>query len=353
MNLKKIKISSLLKKKKIMIFSLIFLLFVMARAALPSFLLKKSNKFLADFSPTYALHMEDLDISIIRGAFRFQGITGKVKEDDQKFLNINTVDVSIAWREIFKGRILTDIKVEKCDFLVIKNIAKLSSPKKEARDIKNNFFPVKVERLDLLDMSVSFEGYESIKENALLNVSNINGRVTNLTPTKDFPLSFFVISANVVDPTSKFNFVGEINQTISPFEWNLDMELRDFNLTVINPYLKRHVPLTFTKGSLDLYSEVVSTKGKIKGYAKPFFKDLDVVANKEEFKGPKHFGFEILTALSNLITREPKTKSVATVLDFTLDDKLKFKMGKSVAKAIEHGFKQQIPPGIEDRYNIK
>lgn len=343
----------MLINKKMVFFALIVISLIIVRAALPSFLLKRANKFLADFSPTYALHMNDLDISIIKGAYRFQGITGKLKENDKKFLSVNVVDVSIAWREIFKGRILTDIQVEKGDLLVIKNISKLSPPKKEAKDIKETFFPVKVERLDLKNINLTFEGYESIKGDQFLTVSNINGRVTNLTPTKDFPLSFFVISANVVDPEARFNFAGELNQTLTPLEWNLDMELRDFNITVMNPYFKRHLPLTFTKGSLDLYSEVFSTEGKIKGYIKPFFKGIDVVANKENFLGAKHFGVELLTALSNLILRESKTKSVATVVDFTMDKKLNFKMGKSISKAIKHGFKQQIRPGIEDRYNIK
>lgn len=45
--------------------------------------------------------MEDLGISIIRGAYRFEQMTGKLKGDEKTFLSIKSVDVSIAWREVF------------------------------------------------------------------------------------------------------------------------------------------------------------------------------------------------------------------------------------------------------------
>jgi hypothetical protein len=339
-------------KKKYIILGMIVVLLVALRIALPSILLKKANSFLGSFSPNYAIHIVDLDLAIIRGAYHFDGVTGKIKSDDKEFLSISDIDVSIAWRELFKGRVVTDIVVENPKFLLIKDIKKLEAPKKEGKDLKKNIFPLKIERLDIVEGKVTFEGIQSLSDKSHMEIDHINGRLTNITPSKNNPLSYFNLTTNIVDQENKFKFTGELDQTKKPMSIDLDAQVRNFQITKLNPYLKNHMPLTFTKGTVDVYAEVFSQDGKMKGYIKPFFRELDVVANKEHFKNVKHFGVEALTALSNLILRESKTKSVATIIDFTHDKKFDFKIGKAISKAIEHGFDQQLAPGIEDRYHL-
>ncbi len=341
-------------KKSLSILLVVLILFlVIARIILPSVLLKKTNNYLANFSPNYYLHMNDLDISLLRGAYRFKEVIGKTKNPEKEFIKIKQIDVSIAWREIFKGRILTDVVTENFDFLVIKDIKKLSPPKKESKDIKDTLFPVDVERVDLKNSSIAFEGYQSLDDKGTLTITNINGRITNVTPTPKFPVSFFNVTAKLIDKNALVKFAGAVNQIEHPFSWKLDTEIREFQMNSLNPYLIKHLPLTFTKGTLDLYSEMISEKGIVKGYFKPFLRELKVISSHEKFINAKHFGIEMLTALANLILREQKTKSVATVIDFTYDKKLNFKMGKGISKAIKHGFEQQLSPGIEDRYHLK
>lgn len=89
----------------------------------------------------------------------------------------------------------------------------------------------------------------------------------------------------------------------------VDGEMRGFDLTTGNHFLKSKVPLTFTKGKLDLYAEAQSTNGTIEGYIKPFLKNIDVVKTKEDFKGPKNWFYEIVTAVGKLGLRASDTKS--------------------------------------------
>jgi hypothetical protein len=342
---------SLYKKKKFYIPAIIITVLIIFRILLPPILLYQTNKYLSEFSPTYYLHMDDLDISILRGSYTFEEITGKLKGDEKTFLTISIVDVSIAWRQLFKGRIVTDIVAENVDFLFLKDMSKLSPPKKEAVDVKETLFPVKVESVDLKRSQIVFEEYPSLDESDRLKIENINGRITNLTPTQGNQLSNFNLTAALQGATETV-FIGSLNLFKTPMLWDVDIELKDFNLATLNPVLKRQLPLTFTKGRLDLYAEA-KNKGKvIRGYIKPFIKDIDVVASKENFIGIKHFGIEILTALGNLILRESETKSVATFLDFTYDGAFKMDTSKGISKAIEHGFSRKLTPGIEDKYHM-
>lgn len=342
-------------KKKISLVLIIFIVILaVVRIVLPGILLKKTNSFLATTSPAYTAHVDKLSLHILRGAYKFHDLTAKLKEDDKKFLAIDSIDVSLAWREIFRGRLLTDIEVKGAKFLLIKDIKKLSKPKKEeALKTKRTLFPLNVERLDLKDSSVTFEGYESFNEKNFLTINDINGRTTNLTPTEKNHLTYFNLKASMLDPDAKLKIVGALDMMKSPLVWDLDAELRNFHMNLMNPYFKKHLPLTFTKGTLDLYSEVQSKNGIVKGYVKPFIRELDVVANKEKFIGAKHFAFEMISALANLILRESKTKSVATKVDFSYDKKFNFSMREAISKSIKHGFQQQLSPGIDDQYQIK
>lgn len=338
------------KKKRYLFPAVLLTILIVGRIMLPSILLKKANNYLSEFAPHYYIHLTDLDLSIIPMYYRFEGVTGKLKDTNQEFLSVDKVEVSVAWREIFKGRILTDIDIFKLHFLLIKDLKKLTLPKKEASDV---FFPVKIERIDLMDSTISFENYKSPKDEGHLKIFNINGRIYNINPSKKNPFTRFYLAANILDSQSKFQFTGMLNPAHKPPTWILDAEAKNILLTSLNPYLIKHLPLTFNKGILDFYSEVKSENHRMEGYVKPFFKDIDVVANQEKFLGIKHFGIEIVTALVNLILRQSDTKTLATVIDFDYDKELKIKTSKAVSKAIEHGFKQSLSPEIEHRYNIR
>lgn len=345
------------KKKKFIIPLSIFVFLLAVRAVMVPIAHKELNKFLADFSPTLYFHMDDLDVHIIRGAYSFDGITGKVKGQKNNFLEIEKVDVSIAWREIFKGKVVTDIEVTAPEFSYTKELknAIASSPKKkdQAETAKDKLFPVEIERVDVKQGVVKLDDYPSLEDNKKFSVSNIDGRITNLTADEKFPLSFFNLKATVLG-NSVVKTTGHLNTLAKPMEWDVDGELQGFDLTTANQFLKRKVPLTFTKGKLDLYAEAESTNGKVEGYVKPFMKNIDVMKTQENFKGAKHWFIEVVTALGNLILRASDTKSVATKIPFSMDKGgVHVDSGEALSKAIQHGFEQQLSPGIEDKYELE
>lgn len=338
-------------KKRFIIPAIIVVLAIVARMILPEYLLRKTNTFLAEFSPVYSLHLEDFDLDLWRGAYRFEGITGKLKENNDQFVRIKYVDVSIAWRELLNRRILTDIKISELDFHIIKDMSRLSPPKKEGKDIKETLFPVQVDRVQIVNSNLTFDEIPSLTENKRFELKKVNGTITNLTPTKHFTNSNFSLKANVLE-SSDLVVDGAVNLLKEPLAWDVDFEIKNFDLTKMNPYLKKSIPLTFTKGEMDLYAEAMSKDGITRGYIKPFLKKLEVIGKEESFSGIKHFGAEVLAALSSSILKDAKTKTVATILGFDYDGELHLKTGQSLSKALEHGFSQRIKPGIDRKYQL-
>jgi len=80
------------------------------RLALPGIVKNYVNKKLNDL-PGYTGHVDDIDISLLRGAYVIKGLLLKKKTDPAKypFLAIHRTDLSIEWKAIFKGRLVGEV----------------------------------------------------------------------------------------------------------------------------------------------------------------------------------------------------------------------------------------------------
>src|SRR5690606_16573340 len=88
----------------------ILLILIIARLLLPYFLKRYVNKTLDDI-PGYTGYVEDIDVALIRGAYVINGLILK-KEDritETPILDFEKSDISIEWRALFKGRIVSEI----------------------------------------------------------------------------------------------------------------------------------------------------------------------------------------------------------------------------------------------------
>ncbi len=346
-------------RRKIFLIPLtMFLMLVALRITLRPIVHKKLNAYLKDFSPSISFHIGDLDLDIFRGAYAFGDVTGLLKGKEHPFLRIENVDVSIAWRELLRGRVLTDVEIIKADFSFTKEVQdsfkNLANEKKNATEAKEKLFPVEIERVELKESQVTLDDYPSLKENEKFAITDINGIMKNLTPKEDNPFSDFFLTAGLPGKT-KARTTGRLSLLAKPIAWNLDTELKGFDLTFANTFLRRKVPLTFTSGKLDVFLEAKSEAGTTRGYVKPFVQNLDVIKTEENFKGAKHWLIEVFTALGNLFLRASDTKTVATIVPFTMSKAQGFKVDseEAIGQAIEHGFDKKLQRGLENKYDLK
>lgn len=347
----------ILRRKLFQVPMAFFLLLIALRVTLQPIVHKELNKFLGDFSPTVSFYIGELDLDIFRGAYTFQKVTGTMRDHRHSFLKINEIDVSLAWRELLRGKVKTDIIVNGADFSYTKEVLgalkNMTKEKDTALSAKEKLFPVKIEKVEINDSHLTFDDYPGLSEKSKFKISAINGLIKNLTPVKENPFSDFFLTAKLPGNTTALTD-GRLALLERPIEWNVDTELKGFDLAASNQFLKRKVPLTFNKGTLDLFAEARSKKGITKGYVKPFIDNLDVMKPQEDFKGPKHWLIEAATAIGNFILRAPDTKSLATKVPFSFD-KSGFHVDSSEAlsKVIEHGFDEKLPRGLENSYDLK
>lgn len=346
---------SFLKSK---IFWAFLLILLTIRIAAPIIILQKLNQFLGEFSPNYAVHIKDLDFGILRGAYRFEGVTGFLKNKNEIFFKGDIIDISLAWRELAHGQVLADAVGDDIQFIWTPEFkeAITAAPEKAIKDaqtVKKKLFPFRITRIDVRNSIFQYADLPGLPEVQRWKVTDLNGRLSNVLPTETNPLSLFTAKGTLLG-SSTMNVVGHLDQMTEPQRWDVDVELKEFNLVKANDLLKRKLPLTFTTGYLDIYAEAKSENGKIEGSVKPFFKKVDVVERGEHFLGLKHFGIEIGVAAVNLILKNARDQMVATKVLFSYErGQFQLNSQKALSDAIAHGFQEKIHPGIENEYKLK
>ena len=339
------------KRKKFFI-PLSILVFLLAlRVVMPTAIRLGLNSYLKDFSPSLSAHVGDVDLAILRGVYTLEDITAEIKKKDKQFVYIKSATARLAWRDLFQGDLVTDIGIDGMDFTytdgLMPAIQEHQAQTKDKDEDKPS--PVRLARFDLKNSLIRTDQFPDLTKEQGVVMTNLEARATNLTPTDALPLTPFSMQGLLLK-SGRIKTEGEANLTGDKPKWTLDSEMKEFDLTSLNRFLKQKVPLTFTKGKIDLYAEAKSEGGPITGYIKPFVKNLDVIKSKEDFKGSKHWLAEIITALGNVVMKSDET--VATRLPFTFDKAFKTDKDQTIAKAVEHGFFKELDRGIENSISL-
>jgi len=312
-----------------------------------------ANRILKTYSSHFEGRIEDVDLHFFRGAYQVEGIQAYFKDKpDETFLKIREVDVSLAWRDLFWGRLQTDIQIDGLRLSYSKKLlnaakAQLEDMNQEDREeVKETLFPLRVASFSLQNSSVDYSEIPQFP----VRVSDVNLRVSNVTPTPKSPVTFLNLTAELQD-SAKLKVTGVADPTKKPVEWSLGAEMMDFNLPAVNGFLRTKGPLSFTNGTMDVYSEMKSENGQIEGYLKPFIENMKVIGNKRDFKNLKHFGLELGSAAINGLLKRDENETLATKIVFSYQPgNFQWNASKALGSTLENTFDEELQPGLENRY---
>ncbi len=301
---------------------IIVLILVVVRIFLPAGVKYGINWYMGNKMENYKGHIEDFDLALYRGAYQIQDlkIWEKSKGEKHPLVSIKDIDLSLAWRGIFAGKLLGDLKVDGMKLALIDSADKKKKQMGADQDWKTvvgKLIPIELESFKLTNSEVHLYNndfkvpVDVVLDKIMVSATNIK----NTDKSKELLPSTMEASARLqksghVTAGAKINLLSKI----PAFESK--MELDKLDITKLNDFFKGYGPFTFTSGKFSLLGEVSTRDGRIKGYMKPFFENLDVIDSKEKFDSPKRFFFEVGLAMSNLILRNKDTKTVATRIDF-------------------------------------
>lgn len=307
-----------MKKRKFKILTGIILFLVGVRIILPSVLLSQINKYLNNLDANYVGHVQDLDLSIIRGAYKLEGIEFELRESNEKFIEIDMADVSIAWREVIRGKILSDIIFEQPKIIFSQNrwdklLEKKSKNIESAESAGNKLFPILLTSIKINDGK--FEYID--RKNRSIIISNINGETTNVYLAGDEPNERPYYKLNATLPTQgQLNLSGSFAIDNKSVDWSSRLKIENLKLPDFNNWVSDYVQLTFNHGTLDLFAKGEGKNSDFKASIKPFLRNLDIMSDKKDFKSIKHFGIEFLVAIVNLVFQNRSSRDLAFYLPF-------------------------------------
>jgi hypothetical protein len=304
-------------------FAGLVLLLLLVRLLLPWLLERAVNRRLSELPDHFGV-IESLDLRLYRGAYRIHGLSIRhAGEGEAPLFSARTIDFSLAWRELLRGRVVSDIVLDR-PILLLSRTEPAPEEDDGWRELVDDLFPIEITRLVVRDGS--FDYADATRDPAFsLALEAVNARAEGLAnrlppPGEDFPAR--------AELSARFPGGGllHVRARGSPLEepprMELHAEIDDLHLPALNPFLRASLGVDVSAGSLHVAAEFATADGLYEGYVKPLVRGADFRDVGHEPGGPLKSLWETLVAGATALLTNRQTDQVGTQVPFSgsLDD---------------------------------
>lgn len=254
---------------------------VAARIALP-YVVKKQVNVRLQSVPGYTGHVADIGIALWRGAYALEDVeihkvSGEVRTP---FVRAREIDFSVAWRDLFRGKIVSDIHVDEGQLTFVAGETEAESQTDVDRrwqEVIEDLFPLEITHFELNRGLLRYQDRTKTPEVDLF-VTNMRVVATGLRnrPSgtgEEYPADILIEGDSLGG--GKLRLAISAEPLASRPHFHLSAKLEDVNLPELNESLKAYANVDVSRGTLQLAAEMAGKDGGFQGYVKPFFEDLD------------------------------------------------------------------------------
>ena len=239
----------------------------------------------------YKGEVKDIDIHLWRGAYRIDSLRlDKVDgEFPEPFFRTDAIDISIEWAALFKGAVVGEIIVERPKLIFAIEPSGEEVQTGEGNDwtqtIKD-LIPIQINRFEVIGGEIYYKDYSS-QPKVDVAFTEFNALATNLgNVTKESELLPSTISVNSnTSGNGKFKADMKINVLKKIPDFDLELELRDLELTYLKDFTNAYANFTFKEGTMYVSSEVAMKDKEYEGYVKPVLDNIRVIDLDDESTG--------------------------------------------------------------------
>jgi hypothetical protein len=309
--------------------------------------------------PGYSGHVDAIVLHFWRGAYRLDGMTIVKRTDKvgEPFFSADRIDFSIAWGEIFHGRLVSQIYIKNGHLTFQRGPDEESSQMtadKRWQDVINDLFPIDITYLDLRGGVLKFVD-TTHEEKVEIAVRDLRIVATGLQnrPEKggdEYPAKIDV--SGVTEGAGQFRLFAKVEPLAAKPHFELNMQVKKVSLPALNPILKVYAHIEVSKGQFEAFSQMAMADGHYEGYVKPFFTDLgfDGVQNESKLLGYRMW--KALVAGMADLAKNKDSKQVATRIPFSGESNgLDVHTWKSIENGLHHGFVRALSQGFEGTTN--
>lgn len=346
-------------KKKRFIVLLVIGLLIVARILLPYALERYINKVLSDI-PGYKGYVEDVDVALYRGAYVIEGLhLDKVSDEiSTPYLYFPKADISIEWKALLKGKVVSEIILYDPVVNYIYEVQKKDAPgeKPEIADWQKALFdivPIEINHFQTINGKFSYAAF-SKDPNVDLVLENINLLATNLRNVErtEGPLPSTVHATAVSFGGGSVLLEGRIDIMRRIPDLDMNFSLKKADVTALNETSLKFAGVDFASGTFELYAEAAIADGYLKGYLKPMFIDTKLIG--EEDKGFFEKVWEGFVGTFKFLFKNQSTDTLATRTPFEGDlNEIDTGVVKTVLNIFKNAWISAFSPQVEENINYE
>lgn len=298
------------------------LILVAGRLALVDYLKEGVNARLMAL-PNYDGHIEDLDVALLRGAYRIEGvtITKQGVTSGPPFFHGDRIDFSVEWKSLLRGRLVAECELFNPKLNLLRAESAGASQLGEGVSwggVLENSFPFRFNTVRVHGGTITFRA-PAIRAEDALKATSVNGEITNMTNVvpagKDAFASFKATAVVLGDGSASVE--GSANPWAKTPTFDVNLTVKNVKLPKVNPWLREYIKADAEQGDFELYTELAAADGKFKGYAKPIMRNVDIYRSGEPEPIPFKRIWEGLVDFAANVFEDEDTGQVAARIPFS------------------------------------
>ncbi len=326
---------------------------VVGRLMLPLYVLQYVNRVLQR-NPEYPGRVEDIDISLWRGAYQIKGLnihkrTGKVPVP---LFEAPLVDLSVEWRQLFHGSLVGKVVIDRPKVNFVHGPTERQT--QDGTDANwlatiRDLYPLKINSFHVRDGQIHYRDFETSPK-VDVYLSDVQGEATNLT--NSLKLSKNRVAHIQATGSAEGQTKAKMSMDVDPFTVEPDFyvagELTGLKLTALNDFLRAYANVDAKAGDISLFTELRTETRDFKGYLKVLIRNLELIDLRKDLKKPFRFIWEsLVAAVSEIFTNHAKDQIATEVpLTGTLDQP-KARTWATVVGIFRNAFIEALKPGID------
>ena len=302
------------KKKRYVTPILIILTLIALRFYLPSYVKSEVNTVLAEL-PGYYGEVKDIDISLLRGAYVINDLyLNKVNAKTQvPFLNFPQTDISIEWKSLLKGEIVSEIIMTSPEVIYVMEDQQTEGEAPNSDDwtkALTDLVPIDINNFEIHNGKIAFVELQA-DPNIDLHFNQLELFAKNLrnvsSNDRTLPSPIHATATSIGNGNMTLN--GNINLIKEIPDMNIEFGLKKASVTSLNPFAKHYAGIDFESGIFELFSEIAIADGYMKGYMKPLVTDSKLIGSNDSFLSVLWEGF---VGFFKFILKNQRTDTLAT-----------------------------------------
>ncbi|HEY8520665.1 MAG TPA: DUF748 domain-containing protein [Gammaproteobacteria bacterium] len=294
---------------------------VALRLALPTLVLRYANAQIASMGE-YSGHIEDVSLSVLRGAYVLHGVT-VVKPEAvvaTPFLDLERMDISVQWSALLRGRLVGELVMHRPVVNMVQGPTdeetQLGAGVNWPAEVRE-LFPFHFNRVEVRDGTVTFRapGIEAEESLTLRDARIVLLNLTNVEAEDQEAYADIELEGRVMG-NAPLTLAGRIEPNATAPTFDVDLSLEGARLVDVNPWLRQFLNVDAEQGTFTMYAELAAADGRFEGYIKPLMEDPEILGRSDDSAGPFKKAWEGLVELATNVFKNRRTDQVATQIPF-------------------------------------